>query len=337
MSDLDKKLDSEIPPAVAPLARALLTAGVSRRQVLKASLIGVGSLAAAAGRLVQLYGPLLAQTSSTAPALRSIQMMDVMIGWAVTDQPDANALLLTPDGGIHWIDVTPLNSSGQRISVDYAAVLSSYVAWVASYDTFAGSPTGTTQIFHTVDGQTWGQVAVPALSATSIHFINPLAGWLLTEEADGSGMGREAANIYRSADGGATWIKVAGTSANNQSSGLPLAGEKMAITFRDASTGWITGGGLVSDQLHLFMTGDGGVTWKQQMIPLPPQVTSPWQDHPTPPKFCTAQDGILAVEYDYGETQQPPSFVAIVVFYVTHDGGTTWASTTPVPARLILG
>jgi len=249
MSDLDKKLDSKTPPAVAPLTGTLFTAGVSRRQILKAALIGVGGLAAAAGRLGQLYGPLLAQTSRAATTLQSIQMVDAMTGWAMTDQPDASAMLLTPDGGIHWIDVTPLNSSGQRISVDYAAVLNSLVAWLASSDTAAGFPTGTTQIFHTDDGQTWGQVAVPALSAKSIHFINPLAGWLLAEEADGSGMGREAVNIYRSADGGATWIKVAGTSANNQSCGLPLAGAKMAITFRDASTGWITGGGLVSDQL----------------------------------------------------------------------------------------
>lgn len=282
------------------------------------------------------YGPALAQTHQDAsPALSLIRMIDARTGWAVTDQPDANALLRTSDGGMNWINVTPLNSSSQRISVDNAAVLSSLVAWVASSDTAAGSPSGTTRIFHTVDGgQTWGHVPVPVLSAISMHFIDPLDGWLLTQEADGSGMGREAASIYRSDDGGVTWTKVAGTSAHDNSSGLPLAGAKMAIAFRDATTGWITGGGIVNDQLHLYVTHERGRTWREQKIPLPPQVTSPWQDHPTPPKFFTKQDGILAAEYDYGETQSPRSFISIVVFYVTRNGGTTWTYTTPVPARL---
>ena len=282
------------------------------------------------------YGPVRAQTRGDVPGLDLIHVVDALTGWAVTHEPGAERLLHTSNGGKHWVDVSPQKPSGEQAGSYCVSVLSSLAAWVALSDTAAWTLTGTTHIFHTVDGgRTWSSVAVRALEAVSIYFINPRDGWLVSKEEDGTGMGREAANIHRSTDGGITWIKVAGTSAHDESSGLPLVGAKMAITFRDATTGWITGGGIVSDQLHLYVTHDGGRTWREQKIPLPPQVTSPWQSHPTPPKFFTAQDGILAVEYDYGETQQPPSFVAIVVFYVTHDGGTTWASTTPVPARLI--
>jgi len=282
------------------------------------------------------YGPVLAQTQpSDVPALESIHMVDALAGWAVTHEPGAERLLRTSDGGRRWVDVSPSNLSRERAGSFCVGVLGSVAAWVALSDTAAWDLTGTTHVFHTVDGgRTWRNVAVPALDAKSIHFINPHDGWLLSKELDGSGMGREAANIYRSVDSGATWKKIAGTSAHDESSGLPLVGAKMAITFRNSTTGWITGGGIVNDQLHVYLTRDGGRSWRQQGIPLPPDVTSPWHDHPIPPKFFTAQDGILAVEYDYGETQNPPSYISIVVFYATHDGGKTWKYTTPVPARL---
>lgn len=282
------------------------------------------------------YRPMPTQAKAGGvPGMESIRMIDALTGWAVTHEPGAERLLHTTNGGMHWTDVTPFNPSGGLIANYHVAVLTSLLAWVSSSDTATGTLTGTTQIFHTVDGgRTWRNVAIPALSATSIHFINPNNGWLLSMEEAGTGMGNEAVNIYRSTDGGATWIKVTSTSAGNERSGLPLEGGKMAITFLDATTGWVTGGGIVSDQLHLYVTHDGGHTWRQQRIPLPVQVTSPWADHPTPPKFFTARDGILAVGYAYGETQNPPSHVSIVVFYATHDGGTTWAYTTPVPATL---
>src|SRR5438105_12748040 len=105
------------------MAGTFLAAGVrvSRRHVLKAFLIGVGSLAAAAGSLVQFYGPLLAQTSSTAPALYSVHMVDTLTGWAVGTRGGlplrggVESVLHTTDGGIHWIDVTPPSPPGRTM------------------------------------------------------------------------------------------------------------------------------------------------------------------------------------------------------------------------------
>ncbi len=79
-------------------------------------------------------------------------------------------------------------------------------------------------------------------------------------------------------------------------------GHKTGLTFVNASTGWATSNGL-------FVTHDGGATWKQQ--PLPAQACC------LLPTFFTAHDGILP-----GGSQ----------LFVTHDGGTTWQSTSSLPA-----
>jgi len=79
----------------------------------------------------------------------------------------------------------------------------------------------------------------------------------------------------------------------------------------------------VNDWLYLYVTHDGGRTWRQQKLLVPPGVTSPWNNQTKPPIFFTAQDGILPVYYGYDTS------AVVVVFYVTHDGGTTWTYTTP--------
>jgi len=275
------------------------------------------------------YEPTLAGTQpAKSPALESIRMVDRLAGWAVTDQPDANALLRTTDGGTHWRDVTPLTSSGEPIPVCCLTVLTSLISWVLSARDFSAA---TTKIFHTVDGgRTWRSTAIPAYSGKSIHFINTRDGWLLF----GVGaLGSMEVDIYRSTDAGATWIKVASTTDGNERSGLPFAGNKTGMTFLNTTRGWVTGAILTDDWMYLYMTDDGGRTWRQQRLPLPPQVTPHWNDWTMPPTFFTARDGILPVFYAIRSAANRDTAPVIVV-YVTHDGGTTWADTTPVPITL---
>jgi photosystem II stability/assembly factor-like uncharacterized protein len=252
-------------------------------------------------------------------------MVDALTGWAVTDEPDANALLRTTDGGIHWRDVTPLNSSGQPVSVCCLMVLTPLISWVLSARDFSAT---TTKIFHTVDGgRTWRSTAIPAYSGVSIHFINTRDGWWLF----GVGaLGSMEADIYRSTDAGVTWFKVASTTADNESSGLPFAGNKAGITFLNTTRGWVTGAIGADDWMYLYRTDDGGRTWRQQSLPLPPQATPHWNDWTMPPTFFTVQDGILPIGYAI-RSEAHTDIAAVIVFYVTHDGGTTWAYTTPVP------
>jgi photosystem II stability/assembly factor-like uncharacterized protein len=292
-----------------------LTSGDQRMQATLASVITTLVLSLS-------YAPVLAQTSSTVPALRSMSMLDALSGWAVTDQPDAWALLRTTDGGLHWTDVTPLDSSGQRVSVGDLAVLTPLIAWVLSFHGFDFGP-----LFHTADGgKTWSSGIAPPILG-SVDFIDAQNGWGLYGVGAAGSM---EADIYRSTDAGATWTKVASTTADNESSGLPFGGDKGDVTFLNATTGWVTGTVGVPDVLYLYVTHDGGYTWQQQQLSLPPGLTSRWFAVTTSPQFFTANDGVLPVFYGSEDPATGAAVGAVAVFYITHDGGTTWTSTTPL-------
>ncbi len=260
------------------------------------------------------------------PALERIHMVDRQIGWAVTDRSRVGLLLRTDDGGTRWRDVTPLSSSGQKIGVFEITVLSSLIAWVLPTDTIGST---THEIFRTVDGgRTWRSARVSDFGVNSIHFVNQ-NGWLIADAVGYMG-GNEEVNIFRSTDGGETWIRVASAcvqsspicknTPDNENSGLPLHGYKVDITFLNTTTGWVAG-------TILYVTHDAGRTWREQKLPLPPVVTSSWEAGYQPPKFFTAQDGIMPVFYVSG---QSTSSMAVAVFYATHDGGTTWRYAAPV-------
>jgi photosystem II stability/assembly factor-like uncharacterized protein len=273
------------------------------------------------------YGPAYSQTQSAGiSALESIYMVDARSGWAVTALSGTGTLLRTIDGGTRWRVVTPRSSSGQEVAVFQISVLTPLIAWAVSSGT---SPATNTQIFHTIDGgRTWSYVTIPGRSGYSIQFITTHDGWLLSEE--GPALGSEQVDVYRSTDAGETWTRVASARLGDESSGLPFGGSKGAVTFLNATTGWITGADPGPHWVYLYVTHDGGRTWRQQGLRLPPQVTSPWYNLTKPPMFFTAQDGVLPVFYSVADPITYHSIASFGVFYITHDGGTTWAYTTPL-------
>jgi photosystem II stability/assembly factor-like uncharacterized protein len=138
--------------------------------------------------------------------------------------------------------------------------------------------------------------------------------------------------IYRSTDGGQTWIEVASARPFEATgSGLQLqAGLYGDSAFLNATTGWVTGINLADDLVYLYMTRDGGRTWHPQKLPLPLRVTSPWEGVTRAPKFFTARRGILPVFYDNLDPQSYRPIASLAIFFATDDGGMTWTSTTPV-------
>jgi len=275
---------------------------------------------------------MLAQVPADATTgFESIRMIDATTGWAVTDGRyvgvcgKEGCLLRTTDGGANWREATPLRSSGSEIRVWKFTVLSSLIAWVVPGDTQGTNA----QIFRSVDGgRTWRSATIPAPSVTSISFINLREGWLIASIAAYSGHHED--EIYRSTNGGETWIKVAGATRDNNSSGLP-DGAKTSVTFLTPTTGWITGIRGLPNVLYLYVTHDSGHTWRQQDVPLPRELTPHWEmtvPQP-PPKFFTARDGILPAFYELLNDSGKPTGI-VVVLYATHDSGTTWTYTTPV-------
>ena len=107
----------------------------------------------------------------------------------------------------------------------------------------------------------------------------------------------------------------------------------MRQSLLNAFTGWVTGTVSLPDLAWLYVTHDGGSTWHQQSLLMPPGVASARLSILSP-TFFSAADGILPISFSNVTTD---SDFAIDI-YVTHDGGRTWQSTAPVSAALrILG
>jgi photosystem II stability/assembly factor-like uncharacterized protein len=251
-------------------------------------------------------------------SISSLHMFDATTGWALTDKD----VLRTTDGGIHWQDVTPPHASLNAANI---AVLDASTAWIAMPQ--LGS--STIQVFHTLNaGQTWQETTVKVNGFTDgaqITFINPTDGWMLV--GLGAGAGSEAVAVYRTTDGGATWANVSSTNPPNNTTpnSLPLGGDKNGLSFLTPSTGWATGT-EPSNTPWFYMTHDGGQTWLRQPLQLPPNQSSA-EFSITPPTFFNASDGILPVN-GFSVGSQPVQGSDI---YITHDGGTTWNSTSLLP------
>ena len=224
------------------------------------------------------------------------------------------------------MDVTPRGVTLSPMSVE--DFLTARLAWVAV------TPNGaaTASIFHTTDGgRTWrrASVALPSrgLGVQQIDFVDPLHGWLLVSL--GVAAGSQGVEALRSIDGGAHWTSVSLTGGTSATPGsLPFSGDKNGITFRTTSGGFATG--TVAGPpgfAWLYVTHNAGHTWQHQSLPLPLAYQSAFrssQPFIAPPRFFTPRDGILAVSFAL------PGQKLATAFYVTHDGGVTWSSTTPL-------
>jgi photosystem II stability/assembly factor-like uncharacterized protein len=102
-------------------------------------------------------------------------------------------------------------------------------------------------------------------------------------------------------------------------SGLPFGGLKTGLSFRDTTTGWLTGYDA-SDRPYLFITHDGGDTWARQSLPIPQGLSAEGgSSAPRPPAFFAGQAAIL-----------PVTFSDKLVLYGSVDAGETWTPTSPI-------
>jgi photosystem II stability/assembly factor-like uncharacterized protein len=252
--------------------------------------------------------------------LGRIDFQDEKNGWGIAVN-DHGYILRTVDGGSTWLNASPGGIAPIGLSTNLAT-LNATTAWVLvpGMDFFSGT------IYRTSDGGvTWISNPVP-FGDGFLQFLDANNGRILTDR--GSREGSEAVEIFQSSDGGATWVSVFHDDPSQPgfSDGLPLAGIKNGMTFLDNNIGWVTGSNQENGSLFLYVTHDGGASWRQQSVPLPPDFTP--NRYLTQAPVFFGKDGFLPLMvYRPDRTD--------LTFYVTHDGGLTWSGDPSDVRRLI--
>ncbi len=256
-------------------------------------------------------------------SIYSIHMVDATTGWA----ENGVAILRTTDGGAHWADVTPQDSAVPRALVgnnrfDGTCFRDGDHAWVA----VRSGPESPLTVLRTSDGgRIWQSTTLTASGmGEQFSFADSEHGWMMVHL--GAAAGSEGVAILKTADGGQSWTEVTAALSTNSGPGrLPFGGSKTGCTFRDETTGWVTGFAPVDGKAYLYVTRDGGRTWQEQSLPLPEELQSA-QLTTFPPRFFTAQDGILLVTLWHEQI--------VNAFYSTHDGGASWSAPAPLTSTI---
>lgn len=240
--------------------------------------------------------------------LRAIYFVDSMTGWAAGD---AGVVYRTTDGGRDWKP----QSLGSAADINFIYFIDWNRGWMlGKLGGKTGDETGGENILFitTNGGRAWTSKPLP--NVTSLHFIDARTGWAV---------GRNF-TLLKTTDGGLVWTKVRGV---ERLIGSPIEPSNYNfgfsdIHFTDAQNGWLIGnfyGRARADIGGVFMTSDGGVSWKRVPLTIQTRHDSghfiPGSLHST--HFTDANSGSITGEMRDGESR---------FFFALHtrDSGRTW-------------
>jgi photosystem II stability/assembly factor-like uncharacterized protein len=260
------------------------------------------------------------QATTRQNPLTSVRMLDRSNGWALTD----SQILKTSDGGVHWRDVTPANTTIARGSK--ADFMNTNYAWIAST-----APDGTINVRRTADGgKHWENSAIHTGYGDDFvqdmpHFLNAKDGWLSIVVTYGMSTGTQN-TIYKTVDGGQHWSKL--TDFSHIVNGLYVIGTSTGISLKDPQTIWDTeaafdhnpfNGASTLDHAVASVSHNGGLTWQRQALPTIPGVKN--AIYTTTPPVFSGQKGLMPV---YARTMAGTNYMDI---YRSNDGGAHWYTT----------
>ncbi len=170
------------------------------------------------------------QTSGTTETLNSVVFYSVSLGWVCGNN---NVIRKTTNGGTTWTNANhgiPTNNTFNGIVFSVIDNAYGYVAGqYVSNETKA-------VVYNTVDGgASWTQMLFDdrVQSIASVHFVNPVNGWLAATNG----------RMIHTTDGGTNWV-FQNYAANK------------SVFFTDDSVGWASGDGN-----SIYRTSDGGANW----------------------------------------------------------------------------
>lgn len=250
--------------------------------------------------------------------IKAIRMLDHSKGWALTDL----YILFTSDGGQNWKNVTPSGSAYNKYA--FGDFMDDKYAWVVSV---AQPIDNSVSVLRTSDGgQHWQSSTISASEVAvmdSPHFLTTQEGFLELETFGGPGAGSEPVGIFHTTDGGQSWTEISDT---EHAGGLPRGGLKTGISFKDVHNGWATGEDA-SNTPWLYMTSDGGHTWKLQLLKnLPGSIgaASTSMHYTTTPPVFFGNNGFLPIQVQGSLSGSASSNVNGMMVLKSTDGGASW-------------
>ncbi len=251
--------------------------------------------------------------NTTGPQVLYLYPSSANTVWALTP----NGVTISTDDGTTWRNTNasaltgPGTASGgfQAISV-----LNSSSAWLAAFNISSGQKPSVS-LFRTADaGTSWTRrnltldsspIVGPYAGTGSLFFADNMNGWLMARLVSSAAFSNGV--LYRTTDGGASWIEES----------IPIAG---TIGFVTLSDGWVAGGAAGAE---LYATHDGGATWIKQSVPQQ-SAAKPWLTTVATPHFFDPLHGVLPVQ-----VRSEASGGSSLYFFVTNDGGVSWSAAGP--------
>ena len=245
--------------------------------------------------------------------IAEIKMIDDKTGYGL----DQSKVVITYDGGKNWVTVPKseemkdsyeLTSIGfyitsQVTAIAYGGVDKNPVIVLISKDEGKTWSTSTLPDNQWMEPETYDQSGMKFLG-----FTNQNDGWIVTTGE--VAMGAQNNFIYKTADGGKTWVLNGSTDKlyNRVVSGVGFANKEIGFI------------GFRYEDYHepiVYITQDGGKTWNRQNIPLPLKYK---EDFATPlsPTFAGAK-GELPVSLSNGDKKD-----YITIRYTSTDYGIHW-------------
>lgn len=271
--------------------------------------------------------------------LTNLRMVSTTTGWAVAVSNVGNSigtLVRTTDGGAHW-HAAPMPTQLGGENLEAVDVHDGLHAWVlmmlGAYSTASHE---TVVVASTADGgRHWSMTPNFLVDGhgTGIQFSDAAHGWVFATPSAGGVIGAGDTTLYRTIDGGVHWqsIKAPSEIRGDPSvvAGLPeacpMGGPISRPTFLDPMTGWL---GAFCSRPFFYASRDGGLSWHPQSLPPFPGSAStvPAADlRYFVDSFQAVSASELSVVVHRGITTGGNA-LQDAGFYVSHDGGATWAA-----------